>query len=158
VLDKYAIGFRVMHGFTSATAVNDVAEDNDGRKLVVLYIGDFDPSGLFMSECDLPQRLVEYGGDHVELRRIALTQGQTVGQPSFPASDKRKGPRYQWFVERYGTRCWEIDAMDPRGDCTEQAITELIEPTAWERCEIVNAAELESLTTILTNWKGGVTQ
>src|SRR5882757_7183662 len=29
VLDKYATGFRVMHGFTSATAVNDVAEDDD---------------------------------------------------------------------------------------------------------------------------------
>src|SRR6478736_2780146 len=67
VLDHYAVGFRVMHGFTSATAVNDVAEDDDGRDLVVLYIGDFDPSGLFMSECDLPQRLAEYGGDHVEL-------------------------------------------------------------------------------------------
>ena len=26
VLDRYAIGFRVMHGFTSATAVNDVAD------------------------------------------------------------------------------------------------------------------------------------
>jgi hypothetical protein len=30
VLDHYAVGFRVMHGFTSATAVNDVAEDSDG--------------------------------------------------------------------------------------------------------------------------------
>ena len=26
VLDQYAIGFRVMHGFTSATSVNDVAD------------------------------------------------------------------------------------------------------------------------------------
>ncbi len=155
VLDHYAAGFRVMHGFTSATAVNDVAEDDDGRKLIVLYIGDFDPSGLFMSECDLPQRLAEYGGDHVELRRIALMPDQTAGLPSFPASDKCKDPRYPWFAERHGTRCWEIDAMDPRDlrECTDRAIKELIEPTAWARCETVNAAELESLQTILSNWK-----
>jgi hypothetical protein len=155
VLDHYAVGFRVMHGFTSATAVNDVAEDGDGRNLIVLYVGDFDPSGLFMSECDLPQRLVEYGGDHVKLRRIALMPDQTAGLPSFPASDKRKDPRYSWFVGRHGARCWEIDAMDPRDlrECTERAIKKLIEPIAWARCETVNAAELESLQTILSNWK-----
>lgn len=157
VLDEYAVGFRVMHGFTSATAVNDVASDNDGMKpLIVLYVGDFDPSGLFMSERDLPKRLAEYGGDHVKLIRIALRKEQTPGLPSFPATDKRKDPRYSWFVEHHGTRCWEIDAMDPVAlrDCVEGAIKTLIEPTAWARCEMVNAAELESLQTILANWKG----
>jgi hypothetical protein len=159
VLDRYAVGFRVMHGFTSATSVNDVAEYDDGRPLVVLYVGDFDPSGLFMSEQDLPKRLAAYGGDHVEFSRIALLQGQTRGLPSFPASDKRKDPRYDWFVKEYGSLCWEIDALDPRDlrECTEQAIKGLIEPVAWERCEVVNAAELESLQTILANWKSGVT-
>lgn len=155
VLDHYATGFRVMHGFTSATAVNDVAEDDDGRDLVVLYVGDLDPSGMFMSECDLPQRLAEYGGEHVKLRRIALVPDQTAGLPSFSASDKRKDPRHPWFVQHHGTRCWEIDAMDPRDlrECTELAIEKLIEPVAWARCETVNAAELESLQTILSNWK-----
>jgi hypothetical protein len=156
VLDDYAVGFRVMHGFTSATAVNEVAEDRDGRDLVVLYVGDFDPSGLFMSERDLPQRLVEYGGSHVQLIRIALIPGQTAGLPYFPASDKRKDPRYSWFVERHGQFCWEIDAMDPRNlrECAEEEIKRLIEPIAWARCETINAAELESLQTILSNWPG----
>ena len=34
--------------------------------LIVLYVGDFDPSRLFMSEQDLPARLAKYGGDHVD--------------------------------------------------------------------------------------------
>jgi len=68
VLDEYAVGFRVMHGFASAIAVYDVAQDHDGRDLIVLYVGDFDPSGLFMSEEDLPARLAKYDGDHVELK------------------------------------------------------------------------------------------
>ena len=36
------------------TSVHDVAEDDDGRNLIALYVGDYDPSGLFMSEEDLP--------------------------------------------------------------------------------------------------------
>ena len=31
VLDKYAVGFRVMHGFSGATTIYDVAQDDDGR-------------------------------------------------------------------------------------------------------------------------------
>jgi hypothetical protein len=36
VLDEYAVGFRVMHGFSSATTINDVSQDDDGRDLIVL--------------------------------------------------------------------------------------------------------------------------
>ena len=91
--------------------VHDVAEDDDGRDLIVLYVGDFDPSGLYMSEEDLPARFDKYDGDHVDLRRIALMADQLRGLPSFPASDKKKDPRYKWFVANYGKQCWELDAM-----------------------------------------------
>ena len=140
VLDKYAVGFRVMHGFSSATSVHDVAEDDDGRPLIVLYVGDFDPSGMFMPEQDLPSRLTEYNGDHVEVHRIALTREQVTDLPSFPATNKRADPRYKWFSANHGTRCWELDAMDPNDlrESVEQAIIDLIEPVAWRRCEVVN--------------------
>jgi hypothetical protein len=155
VLDHYAVGFRVMHGFSGATTVYDAAQDDDGRDLIVLYVGDYDPSGMFMSEDDLPNRLSEYGGEHIKLERIALTREHTRGLPSFPAADKRKDPRYRWFCANYGDQCWELDAMDPGDlrDCVEEAIRELIAPTAWQRCEVVNRAEQESLKTILENWQ-----
>lgn len=155
VLDQYAVGFFPVHGFSSATAAHDVAEDDDGRDLVILYIGDFDPSGLFMSERDLPARFAKYDGDHIKLRRIALIRGQLRGLPSFPAADKSKDPRYSWFRSNYGPRCWELDAMDPNDlrDCVKREIVRLIEPVAWRRCEAVNAAEAESLRTILAKWR-----
>jgi hypothetical protein len=154
VLDKYAVGFRVMHGFSGATTVYDVAQDGDGRELNVLYVGDFDPSGMFMSAVDLPKRLSDYGGDHIVLTRVALRHHHVSELPSFPATDKRKDPRYKWFRANYGDRCWELDAMDPNDlrDCVEEEIKELIEPVAWERCEVVNKAEQESLKTILGKW------
>jgi hypothetical protein len=154
VLDEYAVGFRVMHGFSSATSVHDIADDDDGRDLIALYVGDYDPSGMFMSQEDLPSRLADYDGHHVDVRRIALTRAQVVGLPSFPATDKKKDPRHQWFCSNYGKSCWELDAMDPNDlrDCVEGAIVDLIEPVAWKRCEVVNKAEQESLKTILGKW------
>jgi hypothetical protein len=153
VLNKYAVGFRVLHGFSSATVVHDISEDN-GRPLIALYVGDWDPSGLYMSEEDLPNRLTEYGGDHVTLIRIALKGEHVLGLPSFPVTDKRKDPRYRWFVGRYGKRCWELDAMDPNDlrRCVEGAIKTLIEPKAWKRCERVNKAELESIRKGVKAW------
>jgi hypothetical protein len=155
ILDHYAVGFLPVHGFTSATLAHDIAEDDDGRDLIVLYVGDFDPSGMFMSEEDLPARFAKYDGDHIILKWIALTVEQLYGLPSFPAADKRTDPRYKWFVANYGRHCWELDAVDPNflRDCVEREIQKLIEPLAWQRCEIVNKAELESLSTILANWR-----
>jgi hypothetical protein len=107
-----------------------------------------------MSEEDLPTRFEKYDGDHIVLKRIALTAEQVTGLPSFPADDKRGDPRYKWFVANHGLRCWELDAMDPNvlRDCVERAIKELIEPIAWARCDVVNQAERESLQTVLDNW------
>ena len=156
VLDHFAVGFQVMHGFSSATIVYDISRDDDGRPLIILYVGDFDPSGMYMSEKDLPNRFSKYDGNHVTTRRIALTRKQVKGLPSFPAADKRKDPRYKWFRSNYGDRCWELDAMDPNDlrVCVERAIVALIEPVAWQRCEIINQAERESLQTILQKWGG----
>ena len=147
VLDQYAVGFLPVGGFSSATKIYDLAEDDDGRPLILLYVGDYDPSGLYMSERDIPERLARYGGDHAKLRRIALRPEHLSGLTSFPATDKREDTRYKWFVANYGGLCWELDAMDPRElrDCVEREIRALIEPVAWERCELVNRAEQQSL-------------
>ena len=154
VLDQYTVGFQVMHGFSSATIVYDISQDDDGRPLIILYVGDYDPSGMFMSGEDLPNRFAKYGGNHIKLKRIALTTKQPTRLPSFPATDKRDDPRYKWFVKNYGKRCWELDAMDPNAlrKCVEREIKKLIEPVAWERCEIVNEAERELLQTVIAKW------
>jgi hypothetical protein len=156
VLDQYGVGFRVMYGFNSATQVYDIAQDDDGRQLIALYIGDYDPSGMNMSEHDLPNRLAEYGGDHVDLRRVTLKREHLHDLPSFPASDKKKDPRHKWFVRLFGDRCWELDALDPNDlrALIEGAIQDEIEPSAWQRCAVVEKAERESLRTVLDSWKG----
>ena len=96
VLDEYGVGFRVMHGFGSATTINDVSQDDDSHPLTILYIGDHDPSGLWMSERDIPERLSRYGGNHISIRRIALRRDDCTllgRRPAFNVKEKKKDPR-----------------------------------------------------------------
>lgn len=155
VLEEYGVGFRVMHGFGSATSIYDVAQDEQDRPLVALYAGDWDPSGLYMSQHDLPDRLARYGGDHVVLKRIALLADDITDLPSFSAADKKKDSRYKWFTQHHGNECWELDAMDPNDlrERVENRIVAEIEPEAWQRYVTAQEAEQESLETLLDQWR-----
>jgi hypothetical protein len=158
VLEEYGVGFRVMRGFSGATTVNDIATSGNGRPLIALYVGDWDPSGLYMSEKDLPARLGRYGGDHVTLRRVALLLDDLddPGLPSFPAETKRRDSRYRWFSSTFGSRCWELDAMHPNRlrERVRAFIEQLIEPDSWNRCATAQQAEQDSLQSLLDQWPG----
>lgn len=159
VLDRYGVTFRVMHGYGSATALYNIAQetaDND-KPLVVAYVGDWDPSGLHMSEVDLPARLERYGGE-VTMERIAL-RGDDVetgtALPHFEVETKAKDPRYQWFLRRYGHRCWELDAMSPvtLRQRVEKFIVDLMDVDAWNHSLLIEMAERESMSNILGTWQ-----
>ena len=155
VLAKLGVGFRVLHGFSSATSVCDASNNgNADRPLVALYVGDWDPSGLCMSEVDLPKRIKEYCGHHIEFRRIALNAEQITSPPSFSVEEKRKDPHYGWFKKTYGDRRWELDAMDPRQlrDLVEAEIHALIERPSWNEQERLETREQQSLHLKLHSW------
>jgi hypothetical protein len=75
--------------------MHELAEDDDGRDIIILYVGDFDPSGLYMSEEDLPNRFDRYGGYHLQVRRVALLESDLPGLPGLPV--KPKDPRIKWW-------------------------------------------------------------
>jgi hypothetical protein len=156
-LHQYGVPFFACHGFNSATKVHELAEQiiNDSRHYIFLYVGDYDPSGLWMSEKDLSNRLFKYGAGwpHYEyeyakyhLDRVALTSEDTEDLPSFSALSKNKDPRYEWYVDSYGDDCWELDAMDPATlrDRVESYIKDEIDPDAWERHLVIEAAQRQS--------------
>lgn len=159
VLKKYGVTFRVMHGYGSATALHGIAEetaDND-KALTVLYVGDWDPSGMQMSEIDIPDRLQRYGGA-ASIKRVALDRRDVqpgTDLPFFEATDKSKDPRYQWFRENYGAKCWELDALSPvvLRERVEFAILDLLDVPAWMHAKKIEAAETESMRSIMGAWK-----
>ena len=163
VLANLGVTFRVMKGFGSFTAVRQAAEDSldlpEDKPLVALYLGDWDPSGLYMSEADLPERLDRYGFDG-EFKRIALVKDDLDYLPHFDVETKSSDARYRWFqgYSHYiGTptgRCWELDAMDPN-DLRERvgaAIEQHMDMDIWNRALEVEAAERESMQQFHKAW------
>ena len=159
VLRKYGVTFRVMHGYGSATALHGIAEetaDND-KALTVLYVGDWDPSGMQMSEIDIPDRLQRYGGA-ASIKRVALDRRDVqpgTDLPFFEATDKSKDPRYQWFRENYGAKCWELDALSPvvLRERVEAQILALLDLDAWQHAIAIEKAETDSMKSIMGAWK-----
>lgn len=155
VLDEYGVTLRTMTGFGSFTTIRQAAEDSnllDGRRLTVLYVGDHDPSGRYMTDVDLPTRLERYGAN-CDLFRIAITE-EDFHLPKFTA--KQSDPRHRWFSERYGRDCWELDAMDPntlRARVKEQ-IASRLNLARWERAKEVEAVEIQSMRDFHATWKG----
>lgn len=159
ILDRYGVTFRVMHGYTSATVIQAVAEETRraDRNLSILYVGDFDPSGLHMSLVDIPGRLRRYGAAGFAIHRLALTTedvGNQSALPSFDLDTKKLDPRHGWFTSQYGNRGWELDAMDPRTlrERIEQRIRQSIEWTAWQRAIEIERREVESMQQFHQAW------
>jgi ABC-type nitrate/sulfonate/bicarbonate transport system permease component len=159
VLSKYGVDFQVMHGFGSYTALRQAAEDFFYEEFDIIYVGDLDPSGMYMSEVDAPDRFEQYleqagGAGELNIERIALVESDTPYLGGFPASDKVRDPRYGWYVERYGHRCWELDELSPvvLRDRVEREILSRIDQEAWELSKKAEEAEVHSIQTILGNW------
>ena len=159
VVHRYGVPFGVYHGFGSATAVHDLAGESvaDPRPLTILYVGDHDPSGRYMSDDDLPGRLARYGGE-AAIRRVAVTPAQIAGNglPTFSVHEKARDARYRWFLERHGETCCELDALNPnvlRG-LVESAVVEHLDSALWLRADAVEAAEMRSLAEFLATWPG----
>jgi hypothetical protein len=159
VLDELGVTTRIVKGFGSFTVIKQAAVESmalsmSGKRTVALYIGDHDPSGLHMSDVDLPGRLQRYGG-YWKLKRIALLPADTRSLPHFDARTKSRDPRYRWFVRQYGRRCWELDAMDPNHlrARVQQEIERYIDWTLWNRAVEIEAAEVESMTSFHEAWR-----
>jgi hypothetical protein len=150
ITDNFGVSFLSVHGFNSATKVYELAQESlDNQAMILLYVGDYDPSGMYMSEVDLPNRLKQYGG-HAIVCRLALDRDDLGNLPTFTAAEKRQDPRYRWFVSRHGETCAELDAMSPNElrQRVAGAIEEFIDPQGWERHKLAEHAEVETIKTI----------
>lgn len=157
IIEEYGVTLRVMHGFSSATAIYDAAQDSalKEKPLTVFYIGDWDPSGMKMSEADLPERMTRYGGK-ATIKRIALTYDDiTYGElPSFEAETKAKDSNHKWFVENYGEQCYEVDALSPvmLRQRVEEAIRETLDLDRWNHAMKIEEAQKRSMMGFLNAW------
>lgn len=109
---KYRLSIQVLRGFASLSMYRKALERARKRGVTtVLYIGDWDPSGLLIEtvaqeEMDHNRGIIFY--------RLAITMEQIrrFKPPSRPVN--MKDSRAQAYVERYGDRVWDVEALRPR--------------------------------------------
>ena len=90
----------------------------EGKKTIILYFGDFDPSGYNMPEAMLETLHGDMGIDEaaVELHRCALTAAQALDEfklPHSPEALKETDSRARKFIQEHGRHAVELDALDP---------------------------------------------
>lgn len=88
-------------------------KEEETREVVVLYLGDHDPSGIDMVR-DIQHRLDRFGCESTVVQRIALTMKQILDHKPPPSPAKVTDSRYDNYRELFGDKAWELDALDPR--------------------------------------------
>jgi len=128
VTEKYHVPILVNRGYSSASAMYDsfMRFVRNGaykeRPVKVLYLGDYDPSGLDMIR-DIRERTIEFqegynDGTLVEqmqfsVEPIALTREQIEQYNPPPNPAKVTDPRAKDFIKKHGRTSWEVDALSP---------------------------------------------
>lgn len=72
-----------------------------GQDVVVLHLGDHDPSGLDMTR-DLRGRLSLYARSSVDVRRVALNMDQVEAFQPPPNPAKESDKRFEAYRRKYG--------------------------------------------------------
>lgn len=149
VTEKYHIPIMVNRGYSSASAMHDAFNRfvhnaaYEQRDAIILYLGDFDPSGLDMIR-DVGDRLREFQEGcsdeelvenmNIEVNPIALTESQISEYNPPPNPAKIKDPRAVEFMRKHGGSSWEVDALPPDvlNDVLEDSIRGLIDIDKYE--------------------------
>jgi hypothetical protein len=116
----YCIRVVVCRGYQSVTFIKNYRDRalkaiNQGQTPVILYFGDFDPSGVQMFEATQETLERSMGLSWVLYKRIALNWGDIIEHNLIhnPDAIKPKDTRAKSFIDKYGPCAVELDALHP---------------------------------------------
>ncbi len=120
-------------GYMSASEMWAAAQrfewhNNAGKQVVMIHLGDHDPSGIDMTR-DLEARTVDVFDVPIWVERIALNMDQVEEFEPPPNPAKLTDSRVGGYMARYGSSSWELDALEPA------YLEEIIQAAAWEHCD-----------------------
>ena len=130
VAEPYTVPVVVCRGFSSVSFLNDFRmrlSNYEGRIALMLYFGDFDPSGVEMLTAMKTTLLEELGVNEIKFKRVALLKDDisVYNLPNNPAALKKTDTRAKKHLETYGELAVELDALRP--DILERKIKDAIE-------------------------------
>jgi len=86
---------------------------NPEQHVVILHLGDHDPSGIDMTR-DNFERLRTFSDGNVTVERIALNMDQIKKYNPPPSPAKTTDSRGTDYIDKFGIDSWELDALEPK--------------------------------------------
>lgn len=144
--DDLGITIRVGRGFFSTTKKNEISclfqEIGRDKQILVLYLGDHDPSGIAIEKNLLRDINANFCMDRLAIYHSDI---QKFNLP--PLRVKETDSRSASFVINHGEECVELDALPPnelRGRI-EDAVHELTDQALWDCAIEIEKEELASI-------------
>ena len=110
----------------------------NGQDVIVLHLGDHDPSGIDMTR-DNEERIRILMGDYYSsefnMARIALNMDQIEEYDPPPNPTKFTDSRSNSYVSQYGDSSWELDALEPKviSNLIRNHVDHVIDRDAWAK-------------------------
>jgi len=158
------VGYFCCRGYTSQSEMwmasqrlVSYAKFFDKKKVVILHLGDHDPSGLDMTR-DIKERLgifFEHENVHPPVvKRIALNMDQIRQYNPPPNPAKATDSRFLDYQSLYGDDSWELDSMDPTliVDLVDREVRAFIDADLWGLAEDNQAREKTLLRQVAIHW------
>lgn len=126
----YTVPVVVCRGFSSVSFLNNFKNrltDYQDKQPVLLYFGDFDPSGMAMLDTMRETFETEMDVNNIIFKRIALSESDISKYklPHSPDALKDSDTRAKDFISKFGRHAVELDALRP--DVLERKIKKAIE-------------------------------
>jgi hypothetical protein len=158
ITEAYDVHLNVIRGQVSETFAWNIAEEwkEIEKPIFAYYLGDHDPAGLRI-EASLKSKLEGFlEDDEIEFdwERLAITPEDFANTELLGFKVKRKGKPGSWlpYLEQYGDRCIEIDALEPNliRDRLKYAIESHIDVAEWRALQATEKLERATLKSTLT--------
>lgn len=131
------------------------------QNILVLHLGDHDPSGIDMTRDNMTRlelftRADEDGWiDDLEIRRIALNMSQVRQYNPPPNPAKLTDARAEGYITKFGAQSWELDALSPRviADLIDQHVRSVLDIDTWAVSSEAERKQREGLAELAQTWK-----
>lgn len=154
------IAYTANKGYSSSSAMYEAGKrladrHMQGKNIMVVYLGDHDPSGIDMTR-DITERLMMYADldGQIEVERVALNYDQieVLRPPENPA--KTTDSRAAAYIRQFGHSSWELDAIEPNelARLIEGQVLAVRDDELWQRAVAVERAERNRLEELADGW------
>ncbi len=156
VCNEFDVPYLCCRGYTSQSEMWGAAERLKsyvpGQEVRILHFGDHDPSGIDMTR-DIIDRLTLFGLP-MELERLALNMEQVRKYKPPPNPAKATDSRFAGYIQKFGGKSWELDALDPAilSTLVRDALVSLIDLKKWKSVKDEQAKHRETLGLAAAKW------